>query len=518
VSGVTPGRGDPEPVVTTPEGLPAGVVATTLACAGCGTVANADEPLPFRCPAARPGDDIDHVMARTLDLDRLEPPGDPDPNPFVRYRTLLRAYHAARAAGWTDGRFVDLVRSLDDAVAAVDGRGFRATPFAREAALGARLGMTDGGSVWVKDETGNVSGSHKARHLFGLLLELRVAEAVAGVDASRPLAIASCGNAALAAAVVARAAGRELRVFVPDVADPAVVDRLRSLGADVTVCPRRAGEVGDPSVLRLRAALAAGAIPFTCQGDENGLVIQGGATLGWEMLEAARDAGIALDRLVIQVGGGALASAQALACQEARALGVIERVPRLDAVQTRGAWPLVRAWGRVVDDLGLEAGVPVEPRDLAPGLATVARARSRYMWAWETEPHSVAHGIIDDETYDWLAVVAWMVVSGGRGIVADEATLVAANELARATTGIDADETGTAGLAGLLHLRREGLVDPGETVAVVFSGVRRGAPAVSSASSGTATTPTTGPAASPDVATISSPSPLPAMPPDRSTR
>ena len=70
--------------------------------------------------------------------------------------------------------------------------------------------------MWVKDETGNVAGSHKARHLFGILLELRVAEALGHGDPASPLAIASCGNAAYAAAVVARAAGRELRVFVPD--------------------------------------------------------------------------------------------------------------------------------------------------------------------------------------------------------------------------------------------------------------------------------------------------------------
>ena len=30
--------------------------------------------------------------------------------------------------------------------------------------------------VWVKDETGNVAGSHKARHLAGILLHLRAAE------------------------------------------------------------------------------------------------------------------------------------------------------------------------------------------------------------------------------------------------------------------------------------------------------------------------------------------------------
>jgi hypothetical protein len=46
-----------------------------------------------------------------------------------------------------------------------------------------------------------------------------------------------------------------------------------------------------------------------------------------------------------------------------------------------------------------------------------------------------------------------------------------ANELGRATTGVDASHTGTAGLAGLIAMRDA--IDPSERVAVVFSGVRR---------------------------------------------
>ena len=102
-----------------------------------------------------------------------------------------------------------LVNRLDSAVAAVDGHGFRVTPFTRNGPLSAALGLSDSGGVWVKDETGNVSGSHKARHLFGTLLELEIG---GGAAAGTPLAIASCGNAALAAAVVARAAGLRLLV------------------------------------------------------------------------------------------------------------------------------------------------------------------------------------------------------------------------------------------------------------------------------------------------------------------
>ena len=90
-------------------------------------------------------------------------------------------------------------------------------------------------------------GSHKARHLFGVMLFLRVLEAAglpAGTGLRRhKLAIASCGNAALAAAVVARAADWALDVFIPPDADAVVRARLGELGAGITICERRLGEV-----------------------------------------------------------------------------------------------------------------------------------------------------------------------------------------------------------------------------------------------------------------------------------
>jgi threonine synthase len=372
---------------------------------------------------------------------------------------------------------VDLVGGLDEAVAAVDGHGFRVTPFVPAPALARAAGLADGGTVWVKDETGNVGGSHKARHLFGILLELSVAEALGDGDPAGPLAIASCGNAALAAAVVARAADRELRVFVPEDADPAVLARLDDLGASVVTCMRRAGEAGDPSYLRLQEAIADGAIPFTCQGPDNGLAIEGGATLAWEMVDSLRAAGTTLDRIVVQVGGGALTSGIALGFDDAVTLGAIAHAPRLDTVQTRGAWPLARAHALLLEDLGATDGETVSAERVHDALRAAANARSRYMRPWETPPVSVAHGILDDETYDWVAVERAMLVSGGRALVVDEQALIDANTIACEATGIDADETGTAGVAGLLALGAAGHLEPTESVAVVLSGVRRTQPA-----------------------------------------
>jgi threonine dehydratase len=453
-------------------------MAVTVICAGCGRPAAPEDRFPARCRGTTAGDDIDHVMVRRLDLARVELIADDDPNPFVRYRQTFRAWHVARSAGWTDERYVGLVRRIDDAIAAVDGHGFRVSPFGRAEMLSDALRFEAPGGIWVKDETAGVAGSHKARHLMGVLLELHVAESLDASLESRPLAIASCGNAALAAAVVAHAAGRRLDVFVPPDAEPAVLDRLHRLGARVELVRRAAGETGDPTVHRMHAAIDAGAVPFTCQGSDDGLAIEGGETLGLEIAEAAARDGVQLDRVLVQVGGGALASGVAGGLALAATATIIPAEPRLDTVQTTGAWPLRRAYRRVVEALA-ERGVTVAgPIDrAAPAMWSVlddaAHHRSHYMWPWESEPRSIAHGILDDETYDWLAVVDAMLRTGGRPLVVDEADLLAAGELAVRTTAIDADETGTAGLAGLLHLQRERAIGPDERVALLFTGVRR---------------------------------------------
>jgi threonine synthase len=436
--------------------------ASRLVCAACGAVVPWSEATPFRCPDALPGDDLDHVLRRELDPSTARFPATDDPNPYIRFRSLLHAYHLALRGGLGDEAFCGLVRELDARVADVDGHGFTVTPFERSPGLSAAVGLSPPGGVWVKDETGNVSGSHKARHLFGVLLHLEVAERLGLADPSRrrELAIASCGNAALAAAVVARAGGRTLRVFVPPDADPVVLDRLEQLGAVIVVCPRD-GRPGDPAYRRLLEALDEGAVPFTCQGNLNGLAVEGGETLGWEIAAS----GVAVDRLVVQVGGGALASACVHALAESVELGAIPTSPRIDTVQTEGAWPLKRAYDAV------RARGPA-----AEALRFAARHRSQFMWPWEVEPRSVAHGILDDETYDWLAVVEGMLTSGGRPLVVDEETLRRANALALEATGIAVDHTGSAGLAGLLALSRAGELAADERIAVLFTGAVRSAP------------------------------------------
>lgn len=473
--------------------------APWLACAGCARAVDADDPLPFRCAAAAPGDDIDHVIARPAPPAALPAgarwPDDDNDNPFVRYRTLMYAWQRARARGLPDQEYLALVRDLDAAVADIDGHGFQITPCAPAPALASDLGLARG-QVWVKDETGQVGGSHKARHLMGLAIYLAVAErlgALPGGLAGRELAIASCGNAALAAAIVARAAHRPLRVFIPTWADPSVVARMRALGATLEVCDRQPDDApGDPCYARFRAAVDAGALPFTCQGNENGLTIDGGMTLAWELVDqlAATPSDPMIDRLVVQVGGGALASACAQGLSLAHALGALERMPVIHAVQSQAVHPLVRAWRVIIDRARGRGALPRldaaddrarvawqrEPENataLAAELERAAHRRSDYMWPVEHPEHSAADGILDDETYDWLAVMRAMFATRGWPLTVPETLIEHASERARAATGIRVSATGSAGLAGAFALHRAGELRADEHLAILFTGVMR---------------------------------------------
>ncbi len=453
-----------------------------LICQGCGHEVAADEPLPFRCGAAVDGDGIDHLLRVVWDGE-FGPLGlELDDNPFVAFRAHAYSHAKALEHGMGDGQYVEVVRALDRAIADVDGHGFRITPWHADESLG----------VWFKDETAGVAGSHKARHLFGLALWIEVAECTGLIEAGllgsseRPLAIASCGNAAIAAAVIARAWGRELHVFIPTWADAAVALKLRELGAEVVTCEREAGAaLGDPCFHAFCAAVAAGAVPFTCQGPENGLVIDGGKTLGFEIArEIVEERAPALDHLFIQIGGGALASAT---CQAlALALGETQRMPAIHAVQTVGCQPIATAWRRLAselctvdaaqfDDAALARWLVehVEPETFAATFKDAARHRSRYMQPVVSPPASVASGILDDETYDWFVIACAMIRTGGWPVAVTEDDLLAARDAARSATGVNVDATGAAGFAGVQVARRTGQLKQAATTGVLFTGVQR---------------------------------------------
>jgi threonine synthase len=252
----------------------------------------------------------------------------------------------------------------------------------------------------------------------------------------------------LAAATLASAADWPLDVYVPADADAVILGQIERLGASVVACARRPGDApGDPCMAQFRRAVDNGAVPFTVQGPENALCLDGGRTVGWELASALNVHGA--DRVFVQVGGGALATGVGDGLREA---GV---AVTLHAVQAEGCAPLAGAW-----DCAQRVGVAAAPLHW-----------SDCMQPWPGTPTSMATGILDDETYDWLGVVDAMARSNGSPVVATEDDVVTAFDLAREATTIPVDATGAAGLAGVRAFRPH-LLD-GERVVVLFTGRSR---------------------------------------------
>lgn len=412
---------------------------TGLVCAVCSTEVGIAEPFSWVCPEAG----SEPHLLEFVD-DGVVPEDDhSSANPFIRYRRRMAWWAFARANGMDDAATVELASHVAD--------GFAMTPLVRHEALSTAAGV----EVWAKDETGALAGSHKARHLASIMLHLRVAEDVGLLTERPPLAISSCGNAAIAASTLAAAAEWPIDVFIPEWAGGMVVDTLDRLGARVHRCPRRTDDPpGDPTVLRFRDAVSSGAIPFSVQGPENALCLDGGRTIGWEIAERLLAAGTSsLDAVYAQVGGGAFAASLS------RGMGEGGVSAPLVAVQTEGCAPLARAWERQREER-------VTARELAADW-------THFMWPWENEPVSVADGILDDETYDWVVDLREVERTSGRVVVAPEPVVKRVAQLVPSSTGIDASPTGTAGVAGLLLDIEAGRLTEAHDVLVVLSGVRR---------------------------------------------
>lgn len=480
-----------------------------VSCVGCGTRVHAYDAGTFSCPNRECMPEVDHILQKKHVItpalwqrSKLEDSS----NPFIRYRHRLLGYHRMLNDHATDSDYLERVAQLDNALKAIDGVGFVETPLTVEKSLSSALGFDPLQKLFVKDETHNVGGSHKARHLFGVLLNLPQALL------SRRFAIASCGNAALAAAVVCKAAGVKLDVYIPADAEAVVIEKLQALGAELHICERREGESGDPCYLRACEAVKAGAVPFCCQGPDNGLTIEGGSTLAYEIFDRWHEANQPCHHMFVQVGGGALASSSAQALADVMRREPLPILPRFHTVQTRGAFPLARAYDRIVklidarlhdqalpellencDDMSQEERAQAHSADNVSKMLIMAdciRAawdstavqsviryaihnKHKFMWPWETQPHSVAHGILDDETYDWYNIVCTMLRTGGVPLIADEEQLKRANVLAQTHTSIRPSATGSAGLAGVMLMKDAGAIAEYENVCVYFTGIDR---------------------------------------------
>jgi threonine dehydratase len=133
------------------------------------------------------------------------------------------------------------------------------------------------------------AGSFKARGAFANLLLRQIPEA--GVVA------ASGGNQGVAVAYAASRLGIRARIYVPSVASPAKIAKIRHHGAELVIAGERYAEALEASQSWVAQS---GALPVHAYDGRKTLLGQG--TLGLELEAQAPD----LDTLLVAVGGGGL--------------------------------------------------------------------------------------------------------------------------------------------------------------------------------------------------------------------
>jgi threonine dehydratase len=143
--------------------------------------------------------------------------------------------------------------------------------------------------LWLKLELLQHTGSFKPRGAFAGMLTRTVPPA--GVVA------ASGGNHGVAVAYAARQLSKPARIFVPTVASPTKIARIRGYGSDLVITGDR---YADALAASEQWAAESGALSIHAYDQPETLLGQG--TVGLEFEEQAPD----LDTLLVAVGGGGL--------------------------------------------------------------------------------------------------------------------------------------------------------------------------------------------------------------------
>ncbi|MBI4915005.1 MAG: threonine synthase [Acidobacteria bacterium] len=281
--------------------------------------------------------------------------------------------------------------------------------------------------LWVKDDTRNPSGSTKDRASL-----LVVAKAVEyGLDT---IVCASTGNAATALACVAAAAGLRAVVFVPAAAPPAKLVQMASYGA--TLVPI-AGTYDEAFELSVAASERFGW--YNRNTAYNPFTVEGKKTAALEI--AADLAPEVPDAIVVPTGDGVIVAGIAKGFADLARAGLVQRVPRLIAVQPEGSAAIARAL-----------------RDGAAAITPVAGAAS------------VADSLVVGAPRNAIMALGDIRASGGTGVIVDDGAILAAIRRLAGTTGVFAEPAAAAALAGLAVALDEGVVSRDERIVLLVTG------------------------------------------------
>ena len=292
-------------------------------------------------------------------------------------------------------------------------------------------------NVYLKDETSNPSASTKDR---ASAIALRRAIDIG----AEVVAVASTGNAGSSMACLAAATGQRAIVFVPESAPVAKLTQALSFGATVLAVR---GNYDDAFDLCLEACdefgwfnRSTGYNPFTREGKK---------TCAYEIWE---DLGRRIpDRVVVPTGDGNLLSGMWKGWCDLKAVGLIDRLPQIDCVQSENSAAICHAVQRLR-----------RQGDTEPDWSTLVID--------EVRATTVADSISVDRPRDGLAAVKAIIQSGGEAItVPDDEILAAIPEIAR-NTGVFAEPAAAAPWAGLKQMAQHKKIESDELVVCLVSG------------------------------------------------
>lgn len=187
--------------------------------------------------------------------------------------------------------------------------------------------------LWVKDEGINPTASFKAR---GLMMAVTRAKAL-GVPG---VCVPTAGNAGIALAAYAAAAGMPSRIFAPETTPPPILGSIRAFGAELVLV---AGHIGDAGKATMAFAKESGF--FNVATVREPYRVEGMKTMGYEVAEQL---GWRLpDAIVYPTGGGEGTIGIWKAVGEMVEWGWLPgetAKPRMIIAQAEGCAPLVRAF------------------------------------------------------------------------------------------------------------------------------------------------------------------------------
>jgi threonine synthase len=280
----------------------------------------------------------------------------------------------------------------------------------------------------LKDDGGLPTGSFKAR---GMSVAVSRAKEL-GV---RTVFVPSAGNAGVALSAYGSRAGLAVRVYLPERTPAPMKEGCRAYGAEVVEVPGTLREAGAAA----RAAEARSG-SFDMSTLREPYRVEGKKTMGLEIFEQSADEDFP-SAIVYPTGGGTGLIGMYKAFQELRALGLLERTPRLYSVQPEGCAPVVKA--------------------LREGATSVT--------PWK-DPHTLAPGLLVPSPFASERILEAVRESRGGGVtVSDRAMVEAMRQLAR-RHGISASPEGAATYAALTALVRDGAIRTGETVLLYNTG------------------------------------------------